>query len=65
LGEDIAVVANEQESRVLFGAGLSKQREGLGGERGVEVTGWFVGEDEFRAIGERARDGDALLLTDG
>ena len=30
----------------------------------VERGGWLVGDDEFRAADQRARGGDALLLTD-
>ena len=32
---------------------------------GVEVAGGLVGEEELRAVGERPRDGDALLLAAG
>ena len=29
----------------------------------VEVAGWFVGEQDARAVGDRPRNGDALLLA--
>jgi hypothetical protein len=32
---------------------------------GVEVAGGFVGEDDERAVGKGAGDGDALLLAAG
>ena len=30
---------------------------------GVEIPGWLVGEDQRRIVGQRARNGDALLLA--
>jgi len=32
---------------------------------GIERSGGFVGEDDRRMVGERAGDGDALLLSTG
>ena len=61
LGEDLTIVAHEQERRLMFGAGLAQQGECLGGERGIEIAGGFVGEDELRTIGEGACHSDALL----
>ena len=33
------------------------------GGRLIKVAGWFIGEDEGRAVGERAGDRNALLLS--
>jgi hypothetical protein len=32
---------------------------------GIEIPGWFVGEEDRRAAGERSGDGDSLLLPAG
>src|SRR4051794_26248697 len=37
----------------------------LGAGPGVQVSGRLVGEDDVRPTGQRAGDGDALLLTAG
>ena len=36
----------------------------MAGGAGVEVAGGLVGEQQARAVGDRAGDGDALLLAD-
>ena len=43
--------------------GASHERQELAAGRAVEVAGRLVGEDDRRPAGERAGDGDALLLT--
>src|SRR5882757_5908783 len=65
LREDVAIMAHEEQRGTLIGAGFAEQRECLGGQRGVEIARGLVGEHELGAVGERARDGDALLLADG
>ena len=42
---------------------IEKGVEGDGGTFGIEIAGWFVGQQQTRARGESAGDGDALLLA--
>src|SRR4051812_12645566 len=65
LREDISVVADQEQGRALFGAGLAQERERFVRERGVEIAGRLVSEDERGAVGEGASDRGALLLADG
>ena len=62
---DGEVVGDEDEAGVDFGGEDADEFEGLLGVFGVEGSGGFIGEDELRAVGEGAGDGNALLLADG
>ena len=62
---DVEVVADQQEGRADLGAELADEVEDLLGIGGVEGAGGLVGQDEARAVGQGAGDGDALLLADG
>src|ERR1700674_1233877 len=42
-----------------------KELHDLPGGGGIEVAGWFVGDDETRSVHERPGDRDALLLATG
>src|SRR5205823_2780153 len=44
---------------------LLKELKGALGIGGVEIAGWFVGQDDFWIVSQRARDGYALLFTAG
>ena len=44
---------------------LGQEVEDLGGGFGVEVAGRLVGDEDGRVVGQRAGDGDALLLAAG
>ena len=45
--------------------GVRRQGEHVGGGRGVEVAGGFVGQDQRRLGDQRPGDGDPLLLAAG
>ena len=45
--------------------GVAHEAEDLGAGAAVEVAGRLVGEDQLGLVGERAGDGDALLLAAG
>ena len=46
-------------------AQLFEDRQDLDAGLGVQITGWFVGQDEVRVVDQAARDGNSLLLTTG
>ena len=51
----------DQDAASLLGAyALAQELDHAGGRRRVEVSGGLVGEDDRRAVHERARDGDTL-----
>src|SRR5690606_21365889 len=58
------VVAGHQHAGATPGQGR-EQRHDLGGQRGVEVAGGFVGDQQPRLADHRAGDADALLLAGG
>src|SRR5439155_11450767 len=57
------VVRDHHDRLTEVGDGLVHELEDLGTRLRVEVPGRLVGEDDLRAARERARDGDALLLS--
>jgi len=62
LGE-FFVVSDDDEGGVVLLGELEKHIHDLLAVAGVEIAGWLIGEDDFRAIDECAGDGDALLLA--
>jgi hypothetical protein len=61
---DIGLVRDEDDG-VAFGLQLIEQRHDLNTGFGVEISGGLVGQDDRRAVDQRARNGDALTLTAG
>ena len=59
------VVGDDQQRRPGLGAASKKQVDDRGTGRGIEIAGRLVREHQRGARGERAGDGDALLLTAG
>src|ERR1700716_3020921 len=57
------VVGDHHERLAPIGDRLAHELEDLSTCLGVEVAGRLVGEDDLRTARERARDGDALLLS--
>ena len=61
---EILVVRDDDDRRAV-GVQPLEQRDHLGAGARVELAGGLVGEEQRRPVGERARDGDALLLAAG
>ena len=61
---DIGLVRNQNDRVALLIQILEERHDFFAGLR-VEVSGWLVGENDFRVVGERSRDGDTLLLATG
>ncbi len=59
----VARIVRDDADRRAFGVQLGEQRHHLLAVLRVQVTRRLVGEQDRRAADERARDGDALLLT--
>ena len=64
-GGQLGVVRRDQGRRAALAHDLDQLGEHRLGRVRVEVAGGLVGEDEGRGVGERAGDGDALLLAAG
>src|SRR5437764_3930097 len=57
------VVRDHHDRLAEISDGLAHELEDLGARLGVEVPGRLIGEDDLRTTRERARDGNALLLS--
>ena len=64
-GRDIRIVRHEHQRHAASAAHLQQQVEHVPAVRAVQVAGRFVGQNQRRIVGERPRDGDALLLASG
>src|SRR5919202_697382 len=64
-GGDGGVVGGDDEGGAGPGAQVADQVEDDGTVAVVEVAGRLVGDDDGRAGGQRAGDGDALLFAAG
>ena len=59
------VVRDEHDRRPRFAVERLEQLDDARAGVAVEIAGRLVGEEDARRVGERARDGDALLLAAG
>src|SRR6266576_1745393 len=59
------VVRGQEQSFAAFLDDMLKQFKGALGVGSIEVAGWFVGQNDTRIIGQRARDGHPLLFASG
>ena len=64
-GAGDAHVVRHEHDRLAVGVALAQDRHDLAGGGGVEVAGRLVGEQDARAVDQRAGDRDALLLAAG
>lgn len=64
LAEPVVVADDDDAAAVLFGEAAEETGD-LPSVAGVEVGGRFVGEGDGGVVGERAGDGNALLLAAG
>src|SRR5580692_4408715 len=58
-------VARREENRGAALIYFFEEAEHVERELGVEIAGWFIGQDQRRLPDDCARDRDALLLTTG
>ena len=65
VGDDVHVVADQDEGHAARGLEIVEEVEDLGLHRHVEGRGRLVEEEEARAEEERAGDGDPLALSAG
>ena len=63
LGGEAFIVGGDEGGAAFAAHQREEFGENLVGGGFIEVAGRLVGEDQRRAIGERAGDGDALLLA--
>src|SRR3990172_620654 len=61
---ELAVVRDHQD-RLALGDQIVEERENRLGRLGIQIAGRFVGQNDRRVVGQRAGDGNALLLTAG
>src|SRR5437773_656336 len=64
VGEGLFVGDQDESGTLLSIEGHQEVEDDAAGCR-VEVAGWFVGEEDRRAKGKGAGEGDALLLAAG
>src|SRR5262249_36214707 len=57
------VVCDEQERRGMFAVEFDEQFEDVRAVLGVQIAGWFVGQQNGRGVREGSRDGYALLFA--
>ena len=57
------VVGDDDERAVLLLGKRAEHLEDLRADRGIEIRGRFIGEEDRRVAGQRTCDGDALLLS--
>ena len=62
---DARIVRHQHQRHAARAPHLQQQVEDVPAVRAVEVAGRLVGEDQRRIVGQRPRDGDALLLAAG
>jgi hypothetical protein len=60
--EDSGIVANQDHREAELLPERAEELENFVLCRGVEGSGWFIGDDEGRAAGDRLRDEHALTL---
>ena len=56
---------NDRQRRFLIPVQFAKQLHNFVSGCGVEVTGWFIGQQEFRAVDQGAGDSGALTFSAG
>ena len=59
---EAGIVRHDEQRLALARESLEEQAD-VGGGLAVEVAGGLVGDEDRRIVGERARDGRALLLA--
>src|SRR5215813_5265575 len=59
----LGIVRHEHDGRLSVPVDVDEEIDHLMARAAVEVPGGLVGEEDRRIVGERARDGDALLLS--
>src|SRR5690606_18190477 len=64
VGRDLGIMGDQDHGVVLVAQALEQGEDLLAGLR-IERTGGLVGEQDRRAVDQRARDRDALLLAAG
>jgi hypothetical protein len=57
------VVRDNQQGFLVLPADGQKHQQDLAGRPCIKTGTWFIGEDQWRAIGQRPRDGNPLLLA--
>src|SRR5437763_7194208 len=62
---DEGIVRGQKQSFAAFLNNILKQFKGALGVGGIEVAGWFIGQNDTRIVGQRARNGDSLLFASG
>jgi len=64
-GGDLRAVGDDDEGQALLLTEVVEELEDLVLAPAIEITGRLVGQEDFRVIDQRPRDGDALLLPSG
>jgi hypothetical protein len=64
VGDD-RIVRGQEQSFTAFLDDILEQFKGALGVSSIEVAGWFIGQNDTRIVGQRARDGDPLLFASG
>jgi hypothetical protein len=59
------VFVRDDDDRLPFGMQLAEERQDLDRRLAIEISSWFVGEQNRRVVQDRARNRDALPLTAG
>ena len=54
---------DNQQGFLVLPADGQKHCQDLAGRLHIKAGTWFIGKDQWRAIGQRARDGNPLLLA--
>ncbi len=60
-----AAMRHDDEHGVFFAAQFQKQRSDRLGRVPIEITGWFVGQQQWGPVNKRPADGDALPFASG
>ena len=63
VGGDIGFMSDDDDRHALIAVERDQRFHDLMRGLGVEIAGGFVGEQHARAVDQRSRDGDALLLA--
>ena len=62
---DDGIMRGQEQSFAAFLDDILKQFKGALGVGSIEVAGWFIGQNDFGIVSQRARDGDPLLFASG
>ena len=63
VGGRSGVVGDHDDRLTEFGHGVGHEGEDLAPRSGIEVSGWFVGEDDLGPARQRSGYGHSLLLA--